>query len=266
MLQKTHSLSLQEKYALYESSVQCSEGDIDFISTQFRKICGRTPITLREDFGGTGMLACEWVKQSHLHKSWAIDLDEEPIKYGMENHYSKLSSEEKKRMTYLNGDVLDSHGFTTDVIVAFNFSYYIFKERNKLVHYFKKVRESLNENGALFLDLFGGTDAREPHEEETEYDNYSYIWDCEKYNPITHESLYYIHFKKDDTIYRNVFTYNWRHWSLAELRDVLHDAGFRKTLAYWEGEDEDGDGDGDFYVTEDAENCESWVTYIMALN
>ncbi len=42
------------------------------------------------------------------------------------------------------------------------------------------------------------------------------------------------------------------------------EAGFTKTVAYWEGEDGDGSGDGEFYRSEREENCESWVTYIMA--
>ena len=50
---------------------------------------------------------------------------------------------------------------------------------------------------------------------------------------------------------------------------LLEEAGFSKTLGYWEGEeepDEDGDvgGDGEFYPTEEAEQCEAWVTYIAA--
>ena len=33
---------------------------------------------------------------------------------------------------------------------------------------------------------------------------------------------------------------------------------------FWEGDDGDGGGDGEFYKTESAENCESWVTYMRS--
>lgn len=260
-------LSLEDKYRLYESSVQNHEVDIDFVNKEFKKTFKRKPLTFREDFGGTAAMACDWVKQSPEHRAWGIDLDSEPISYGLENHYSKLSDEQKERMKYIEGNVLDNQEFKTDVIVAFNFSYFIFKKRNDLLNYFKKVREGLNDEGCFFVDIFGGTEARQPMVEETEHDDHSYFWDCEDYNPLTNEVLYYIHFKKHDNgiKYENVFTYDWRMWSIKEIIDVMEDAGFSKVQTYWEGEDGDGGGDGNFYRTGKAENCESWVTYICAV-
>ena len=64
---------------------------------------------------------------------------------------------------------------------------------------------------------------------------------------------------------KDVFVYNWRMWGMMELRDLLLEAGFSKTIGYWEGEDDDGGGDGDFFATDEAEQCEAWVTYIAAL-
>jgi hypothetical protein len=260
-------LSVEDKYKLYESSVQCVESDVDFINEEFEKLFGRKPQSLREDFGGTAALACEWVKQTADHKAWSIDLDVEPIKYGIENHYSKLNEEQKTRMTYIEGNVLKDHGFRPEVIVAFNFSYFIFKKRKQLLEYFKTVRSSIDKDGVFFLDIFGGSECFQPLVEETEHDDHSYFWDCREYNPITQEALYAIHFKKSDSNrkYRDVFVYDWRHWGLQEVRDILEEAGFSKTIAYWEGEDEDGEGDGNFFITDECENCESWVTYIAAL-
>jgi hypothetical protein len=263
----TGKLSLDEKYKLYESAVQCFESDIDFLKENYKKIYNRDARTLREDFGGTAALACNWVKEGPEYFSWGIDIDPEPMKYGLENHYSKLTKTEKERMQYVEGDVLGSYEFKADIIVAFNFSYFIFKKRKQLLEYFTKVREGLNENGAFFIDLFGGTEARAELVEETEHDDFTYFWDCEKYNPITDECQYYIHFKthKDGKKHENVFSYDWRMWGIAELREIMEDAGFSKTIAFWEGEDGDGGGDGVFYETNKAENCESWVTYICAL-
>ena len=263
------TLSVSEKHRLYEASVQCHEGDIDFLNKEYRRIYNRAPLSLREDFGGTGLLACEWVRQSPEHTAYAIDLDPEPISYGYENHYFRLNEEEKKRMKYIEGNVLADFDFKADIVVAFNFSYFIFKKRHELLDYFKRVRAGMKNDGAFFIDLFGGTEARSPLVEETEHEDegFSYFWDCDSYNPITNEVQYYIHFKtlNDGKMHREVFSYDWRMWTMMELREVLEDAGFSKTVTYWEGEDEDGEGDGNFYPSEKEENCESWVTYIMAL-
>jgi hypothetical protein len=105
-----------------------------------------------------------------------------------------------------------------------------------------------------------------PLEEETEYNKFSYFWDCQKFNPITNECLYAIHFKpKGGKKFKNVFTYDWRMWSVPELREILEEAGFSQTFCYWEDDDEDGDGSGEYYRSEDEENCESYVVYLASL-
>ena len=106
----------------------------------------------------------------------------------------------------------------------------------------------------------------EPNEHETEHDDFSYFWDQDTYNPVTHEAMFYIHFKRRGEKKREkVFTYDWRLWGIAELKDILEEVGFSKSLVYWEGTDEDGDGNGEFTVTEEGEDCESWVAYIVGI-
>lgn len=260
-------LSRDEKYRLYLSSVQNPSADIEFINKEYKKIYGKKPLVLREDFCGTGMMACEWTKQSKDHKAFGIDLDLEPISFGVVNHYEELSEDEQKRMKYVNGNVLSDYDFKADVIVAFNFSYYLFKKRNDLVSYFSQVRKHLKKDSAFFIDLFGGTEARKPLEESVKHKSHTYYWDCDRYNPLTAECLYYIHFKthRDGVKHEKVFKYDWRMWDAQELRDVLTDAGFSDTIIYWEGVDKDGSGNGVFSRATKAENCESWVTYICAI-
>ena len=260
-------LSIERKYKMYEDSVQNPECDIDFVISEYQKCFGRKPHTLREDFAGTGFMACEWVKRSKDNHAWAVDLDNEPISYGLKNHYVTLSDEEKTRMKYLESNVLSDLGFKTDTVVAFNFSYYIFKQRKELLEYFSKVYASLNEQGMLYLDLFGGTEAYAPQIEETEHEYFSYFWDLEMFNPLNSECLYYIHFEdhKEGIRYNQVFTYDWRMWTPRELIEVLQEAGFKEVKTYWEGEDGLGGGDGNFFETQTASGCNSWVTYIVAV-
>ena len=54
-------------------------------------------------------------------------------------------------------------------------------------------------------------------------------------------------------------------WVMSELRDIMDEVGFSKTIAYWEGDDYEGGGNGEFTASEDGENCDAWVTYIAAV-
>jgi SAM-dependent methyltransferase len=263
---KTPKLSRDEKYRLYLASVQNPAADIKFINKEYKSIYGKTPLVLREDFCGTGMMACEWVEQSADHKAYGIDLDMEPLSFGVVNHYDDLKADEQARMKYINGNVMTDYDFKTDIVVAFNFSYYLFKKRADLLKYFTQVRKHLKKDGAFFIDLFGGTEARQELEESVKHKNHTYYWDCAKYNPLTAECLYHIHFKtKDGVKHEKAFTYDWRMWDARELQDILEDAGFSKCHIYWEGVDKDGTGNGSFKKATKADNCESWVTYICAL-
>ena len=71
--------------------------------------------------------------------------------------------------------------------------------------------------------------------------------------------------RKDEEKREKVFTYDWRLWTIPELRDALLEAGFRNVNVYWEGTTEDGQGDGEYFMAEKGEECQSWVSYLVAL-
>ncbi len=254
------------KYVYYEKSVQNPSNEVEFFNEKYEELRGAKAKTLREDFCGTAAISCEWVKQSAEHKAWGIDLDPEPIDYGMNNHYAQLDDEAKSRMKYIEGNVLNSGTPTVDICFAFNFSYFIFKKRDELLTYFKAAREALNDGGVFFMDLFGGPDSIQENTDIISHEGFKYFWECQMFNPMTNDCRFAIHFKrKGEQKRKDVFVYNWRMWGMMELRDLLLEAGFSKTIGYWEGEDDDGGGDGDFFATDEAEQCEAWVTYIAAL-
>lgn len=258
-------LSIEKKYDYYERSVQNPEQEVSFINEQFLRIYGHSPYTLREDFCGTGAISCHWVQQNKNSQAWGVDLDSEPILMGRKRHFDKLKSSQKKRMCYLQENVLKNSAPKVDIVCAFNFSYWIFKTRKELLKYFKGVRKSLNKQGAFFLDLFGGPESQNLVTDKKKLGKLTYYWECQHFNPISHECTFAIHFKDHQRIHRNVFTYHWRMWMLPELRDILQEAGFSKVLVYWEGDDGDGCGNGIFQSVDDAENCDAWVSYIAAL-
>ena len=104
--------------------------------------------------------------------------------------------------------------------------------------------------------------------EETEHEdnNFSYFWDQENYDPITNHAMFHIHFRRHGEAKRKkVFSYDWRLWSIPELRDLLLEAGFSSVKVYWEGTDTEGEGDGEFTEAKVGEECESWIAYIVGL-
>ena len=167
-------------------------------------------------------------------------------------------------MKYLEEDVLAAKSIKADVVCAFNFSYFIFKNRPKLLQYFKSVRQGLNKQGVFFIDLFGGPLSQKLVTDRKKMKNLTYYWECQHFNPITAECTFAIHFKDKTKKYNNVFTYDWRLWTMPELVELMQEAGFSRVMTYWEGDDDEGGGNGEFTPMTVAENCEAWVAYIAA--
>lgn len=262
----TSSLTLSQKYDFYERSVQYPEGEAQFLFDEYRRLFKKKPHVLREDFCGTGAISCAWVKLAPAATAFGVDYDPEPIQMGKERHLARLRPAQQARMTYLRENVLKTSAPKADVICAFNFSYFIFKSRQELLKYFKTVRKSLNKQGVFFVDLFGGPESQKLVTDTKKLDGLTYYWECQHFNPLTHECTFAIHFRDGKgKKHQNVFTYEWRFWTMPEIRDILTEAGFSQTVAYWEGDDGDGGGDGNFVPADDAENCDAWVSYIAAL-
>ena len=131
---------LADRYDLYERAVQEPDADIDLIRRVFRRHFGRPPHLLREDFCGTAVFACEWVKRHAENRAWGIDLDPVPLAWGREHHVAKLGPQRAARLKLIEGNVLDVGHERVDVTVAFNFSYFLFRTREALRVYFEKAR------------------------------------------------------------------------------------------------------------------------------
>jgi len=253
-----------DKHILYEDSVQCVESEIDFVDDTFKEIRNRNAKTLREDFCGTANTSCEWIRRRKTNIAYGVDIDSSVQEWGREHHLSKLTTGQLSRCNLITDDVLKVKTPPVDIVLAMNFSYWIFKNRKLMTRYFKRIYECLNEDGVFFLDSFGGSEAFQEMEESTEESSYTYIWDQAKYNPITGDGLFHIHFTfKDGSRLDKAFTYDWRVWTLPELTEMLSDAGFKPSV-YWEGTDDDGDGDGVFTRTTMGEADLGFIAYIVA--
>jgi hypothetical protein len=256
-----------DKYALYQRAVQEPEPDIEFMSEVFEGRFGRPPRTLREDFCAAAFLACEWVKYGDDNRAWGIDLDPEPLGWGRNNNAATLTAEQADRLHLIEGDVMEVEHQPVDIVAAFNFSYYSLTTRAELLRYFEVARRNLGATGMLVLDIYGGPESQELVEETTIHDGFNYVWDQDQFDPINSRMTCYIHFEKPSgKRMKRAFSYDWRLWTILEVREALAEAGFAATEVYWEGvEDETGEGDGEFVLEESAENTESWIAYVVGI-
>jgi hypothetical protein len=259
--------SRADRYELYQRSVQEPEYDVSLIQRVFRNHYGRPARILREDFCGTAHMACTWVEAHRENRAFGIDLDPEPLDWGRRHNVAKLSPEAQTRLELIKGDVRDLGFERADVTLAFNFSYFVFRERAELLGYFRRARAGILPEGIFFLDAYGGADSFRTGPETRKLEGFDYVWDQARVEPISHSVRNYIHFRfPDGSQLRRAFRYEWRLWTLPEIRDCLLDAGFRDVEFYWEGTDsKTGDGNGSFTRRREAEDDPAWVAYIAAI-
>ncbi|MEJ1353488.1 MAG: class I SAM-dependent methyltransferase [Candidatus Sedimenticola sp. (ex Thyasira tokunagai)] len=256
-----------DRHHLYELSVQYAASEIEFIDDTYRLLRGRRAKLLREDFCGTANVCCEWVRQRKSNRSIGVDIDSEVLGWGLKNRVKRLSREQQKRVSLLEADVLKAETDAPDIISAMNFSYWLFKERTKLRRYFTRVHQALASDGILFMDAYGGYDSFREIREEREINDgeFTYIWEQEKYEPISGGLICHIGFAfPDGSQIERAFSYDWRLWTLPEVRELLDEAGFRNVTVYWQGWDEDGEADGIFEPVEEGEADAGWICYISA--
>ncbi|MGB5279632.1 MAG: class I SAM-dependent methyltransferase [Gammaproteobacteria bacterium] len=255
-----------DKHALYELSVQEATYEYEFINKTFCDIRGYHAHKLREDFCGTAKMCCEWVSHNSKNSAVGVDIDSEVLAWGKKHNLHKLKPAARKRVTLLQDDVMHAKTKPAQVIMAMNFSYQLFKHRETLKKYFETVHKSLADDGVFFLDAFGGYEAYSETREKTKHKGFTYIWDQESYNPITGEMICHIHFHfPDKSRMRKAFTYDWRLWTLPEIRELLEEANFNNVTVYWEGTDEEtGEGDGIYSPSLQGDADPSWVCYLSA--
>ena len=254
-----------DRHELYEQSVQSVEDEVEFLEETYRAIRGRKAKVLREDFCGTGRAACEWVRGDAKREAIAVDIDASVLEWGKARHFQRLPADAQERIKFVNDDVLNVRSSGVDMLVAFNFSYWIFKTRDQMREYFRGARESLSDDGLFIVDLFGGSEAFEETKEKTKHDDFTYVWDQAEYDPVTGDYVCHIHFKfPDGSKLKKAFSYHWRLWTLPEVRELLEEAGFSRSTVYWEGADDDGEGTGEYEPVERGDADPAWIAYVVA--
>ncbi len=210
-------------------------------------------------------MACTWVAHHAENTAIGIDLDPECLEWGRRKNVGALSPEQQSRVKLIEGNVLDIGHEPVDVTIAFNFSYFILQTRAELLSYFEAVRATLHTDGLLFLDVYGGPEAQQAMVVRRRYKGFTYVWEQKSFDPIGCLGSNAIHFEfPDGSEIHNAFRYDWRLWSLPELRDLLAAAGFSRSEVYWERTDRaTGNGNGVYSHRERADADLAWVAYLM---
>lgn len=252
-----------DKHVLYQASVQAPDIEVEFMESAYRALRRKQPLSMREDFCGTALLCATWVKSDPKRRATGVDLDPSVLAWGTKHNIEPLG-EAAARVRLLEQDVLQKSSGKFDVINAMNFSYWIFRTRKDMLGYFKSVLRSLNSDGIFVCDAYGGWEAQEPMLEPRRVDGgFTYVWDQDKFCPITHEIVNHIHFEfKDGTKWNKAFTYEWRYWTLPELRELLDEAGFSKVEVHWDVAPEHNEED--YRPVKRADNQAGWLAYLVA--
>jgi len=252
------------RHVLYQESVQDPASDIEFVSGLFRRRRGRKPLSLREDFCGTALTASHWVASDARRSATAVDLDPGVLRWSRENVVPGIG-DAADRLTLVRRDVRRGPRGPFDIVLAMNFSYFVFKTRRDLVEYMSSVHRSLERDGIAFFDLYGGFEAVQERAERRPLDGFTYVWDQQSVNPVDSTVKNAIHFElADGTRIERAFTYDWRLWQPVEVREALEDAGFSRVDVYWEDDGEDGRGNGVFRPRRRADCDPSWIAYVIA--
>ena len=255
-----------DRHELYQIAVQSPVEDVRFLSRVYEEARGRKPRHLREDFCGTALLCAAWVRRGPEYTAEGFDICADTIAWGVEHNFEPLGPAAERAKLHVKDVRAKSH-VAPDVRAAQNFSYFVFKQREELLGYFKSAYRDLAPRGIFVIDIYGGPEAMEVMEEVRKLDEgFTYVWDQRSYHPATGDYVAYIHFRfKDGSRMQRAFRYDWRLWTLPELKDVLLEAGFESVESYWEGTDVDGEsGNGVFKKSRRGDNCAAWVTYLVA--
>ncbi len=260
-----------DKFKCYQLSVQSPEHEVEFFEQAFRDEFDRKPMSLREDFCGTFAICCEWAKSNTRRTAIGVDLCEETLEWGQANNWSKLTGKQQSRVQWLQQDVRKRNRPQVDVLAAQNFSFWIFKSRREVVDYFKAARANLKKEGVLIMDMMGGGACYDEGKKDKRVirkgkNGFKYLWEQASFNPVNHDACFHISFRfADGSRLKHAFTYEWRFWSIPEVREMLEEAGFQGSYTYWEKEDDDGEGNGEWERSETAESHPSWIAYLVAI-
>jgi hypothetical protein len=250
------------KHDLYELCVQSPKDLVPLL----RAIHGHDPKVLGEDFAGTAALSHLWVERAGC-SAIAVDFDEETL----------TRRGEHERITKHLSDVREVSD-PCDLLFVGNFSIGYLHTRAELVEYLTHCHKRLEASGGVFVcDTYGGESAFTLGGVHRAHPMPGgklcrYTWEQHAADPTTGMVTNLIHFRVEragviEFELEDAFVYEWRLWSIPELRDAMVEAGFRETQVYAKLADA-VDDEGNAYVmpVEDGEEEleDSYIVLVVA--
>lgn len=239
-----------DRFACYELCVQST----GILASFLHALHAQQPTVLREDFAGTAALSRRWVRDGlrvgQLRRALAVELDEPTLARAR-----ALAIQEgiKDGIEFVRADCLTQPALPTDgadIVFVGNFSIGYIHHRTDLLAYFRACRQRLAlgnagfGGGLLAVDTYGGASAFQPGGLQRVHPSKGkaivhYAWRHEQADPRTAmvENSISFRVEVDGQIIAELpraFVYRWRLWSIAELREAMHEAGFASTEVYKE--------------------------------
>lgn len=235
-------------HSLYELCAQNPPRDAKLLRA-IHADATRTPrknLVLAEDFCGTAALSRAWCDLSPAFSAVAADIHAPTL-----NRARQLSTNHP-RIKLIRADVRTVKD-PADLIAVLNFSICELHARGDLVAYFKHARSRLaRRRGAFVCDLYGGADSYQtglldqtispPRGHPASKDRILYSWEQRAADPLTARVVNAMHFDvrpggpKSGTarhqVFLDAFVYDWRLWTIPELREAMLEAGFKHTAVY----------------------------------
>lgn len=221
-------------YDLYERCVQHPGVLTEFLVRSH----GGEPRVLREDFCGSAALCRAWVKSCANREALGVDLDPAAIDAACER-CARLEGMCASRVRLVQADAAEAAPAGTmppDVIFVGNFSLGEIRTRAELMRYLRLGRERLARGGIFAADTFGGAGVyrrgfRRRIVDATGGTRIHCVWEQGSLDPFSAMIRCAVHFRIEEggEVTRELpdaFVYEWRLWSVAELRDALDEAGF----------------------------------------
>lgn len=233
-----------DPHSLYELCAQNPPRDAKLLRAIHANASVRKPaanLTLGEDFCGTAALSRAWCDLSPTFHAIAADIDTPTIAR------AKRDSANHANIKLIRADVRKVKD-PVDLIAVLNFSICELHTRRDLLTYFKHARSRLTKRkGTLICDLYGGADSYQtglldqtitpPRSHPAAKDKILYSWEQRTADPLTARVVNAMHFDvqskgKKNQVFLDAFVYDWRLWTIPELREAMHEVGFNHTAVY----------------------------------
>lgn len=270
---------------LYRWAVQDPETQATVLQLMFDRLRpGKTAAVLREDFAGSAAESVAWIALREGRQALAIDLDGPTLDWAAARA-RRILGDYAGRIRFMTADVLSVQPPDVppaDLIAVLNFSICYFHDRAALRAYFQHAHRCLTADGLLVLNVFGGAASVQPGTQtypitpkprlatEAAIPPFDYHWEQRRYDALSARLDCRIHFSlpnpddpENPLRINDAFCYDWRLWTLPELRELLMEAGFAE-VQVWRHTYDPASGVFLGPVTT-LVDLDSWVAYLVAV-